>query len=195
MLIGFVGDMHGRAFHAVAALATWQVRAGRRCDLLIQVGDLGYPDPARTDEATERYAAADPAEADLGRLLRAAGPRAARLRRLRRQFAGPIHCIRGNHEDFAWLRRLPLDPESGTAPVDPFDLFRYVPDGMVRRFGDLRIAFLGGVEERSDDAAIDREACDALLALGPGAVDVLVTHQGPYGSSIGFRGDISTVRG
>lgn len=44
MLIGFVGDVHGRVFHAIAALATWQVRTGKRFDLLIQVGDLGaYP--------------------------------------------------------------------------------------------------------------------------------------------------------
>ena len=61
-------------------------------------------------------------------------------------------------------------------------------------FGGLRIAFLGGVEERDDAAGINRGAYEALLALEPGNIDVLVTHQGPYGSSTGFRGDIHGSR-
>ena len=32
------------------------------------------------------------------------------------------------------------------------------------------------------------------MSLGPGAIDVLVAHQGPYGSSIGFRGDVHGSR-
>ncbi len=46
LLIGFIGDLHGRVFHALAPVATWQRRAGRRLDLVIQVGYLGaFPDP------------------------------------------------------------------------------------------------------------------------------------------------------
>ncbi len=103
--------------------------------------------------------------------------------------ACPIYFIRGNHEDFAWLAQLPIDGDEGTAVADPFDLFRYVPDGTLLQFGELRLAFLGGVEEQTDEATIDRSAYDALMALGGNALDVLVTHEGPYGSSIGFHGD------
>ena len=45
MLIGFVGDLHGRVLHAFALIVTWQKRNGRRFDLLVQVGDMGaFPD-------------------------------------------------------------------------------------------------------------------------------------------------------
>lgn len=191
MLIGFIGDMHGRVFHAIAAVATWQMQTGRRFDMLVQVGDLGaFPDLDRADAATRRYFAADPAEADFYRLLESEGEQANRLVCLRRQFIGPIYFVRGNHEDFAWLHQLPVDKTSRTAQVDPFDLFRYVPDGTILPFGDLRIAFLGGVEERTDEAAIDREAYQSLMDRGRAAIDILVTHQGPYGTSVGYRGDI-----
>lgn len=192
MLIGFVGDTHGRVFHAIAALATWQAVAGRELDLLIQVGDLGaYPDLDQVDSATNQYLAVDPAEADFSRLLRAEGRRAEALRHLREQFRGPVHFLRGNHEDFAWLRQLPIDEVSRTARVDPFDLFCFVPDGTVLQTDGTRIAFLGGAgEEGSDDARIDRSAWRALMDLEPGQVDVLVTHDAPYGISVGYRGRV-----
>lgn len=40
-LIGFVGDLHGRFFHLLAAVATRQRVVGRRFNLVIQVGDFG----------------------------------------------------------------------------------------------------------------------------------------------------------
>ncbi len=196
MLIGFVGDVHGRVFHALAALATWQAVTGKRFDLLVQVGDMGaYPEPARMDAATLRYLQADPAEADFSRLLRADGQRAEHLRRLREHFAGPIHFIRGNHEDFAWLQQLPVDVTTGTARVDPFDLLRYVPDGTTLRFDDLPIAFLGGEETDAADAgAIDPGAYRALMDRGAGTIDVLVTHDAPYGLSVGYHGQTQGSR-
>jgi Icc-related predicted phosphoesterase len=191
MLIGFIGDIHGRVFHAIAAAATWQARTGKRFDQLIQVGDLGaFPNVERMDRATHRYLTADPSEADFSRLMQPENERAKALVCLREQFASPIYFIRGNHEDFAWLHQLPVDEESRTVGVDPFDLFHYVPDGTLLQVGGLRIAFLGGVEERTDEAAIDQDAYRSLMSLGPGKIDVLVTHQGPYGSSIGHRGDV-----
>jgi hypothetical protein len=65
MLIGFIGDMHGRAFHALAAILTLQEKLGSRFDMIIQVGDFGYPDTSRVDAATQRYLSVDPAEQEL----------------------------------------------------------------------------------------------------------------------------------
>jgi Icc-related predicted phosphoesterase len=193
MLIGFVGDTHGRVFHALAVLAMWQRSAGRRFDLIIQVGDLGaFPDLGRVDEATRRYLAADPSEAEFSELVAATDARAAALRRLREQL-GPIYFLRGNHEDFAWLGALPPEAD-GTVRVDPFDLFRYVPDGLAT-LGGVRIAFLGGAEEQgAAPAGIDRSAHAALLEGGQGAVDLLVSHQGPYGLGRGYYGDVQGSR-
>jgi len=41
MNIAFLGDLHGRVFHALALLTTWQAKAGKMLDMIIQVGDLG----------------------------------------------------------------------------------------------------------------------------------------------------------
>jgi hypothetical protein len=196
VLIGFLGDVHGQVFHALAAVATCQVELGQRFDLVVQVGDLGaYPDPARLDEAGRRYLEADPSQADFSRLLRATGRRAESLRRLRARLAAPIHFVRGNHEDFAWLASRPRDPLSGTAEVDPFDLFRYVPDGAVLPAQAWRIGFLGGAEEGGDtEAGIDPIAVAALAARGAGAFEVLVTHDAPYGAGVGFHGQIQGAR-
>lgn len=194
MLIGFIGDLHGRVFHALALVATWQKRAGRRLDLVIQVGDLGaFPNPEELDLATNRFVAEDPTELDFSRLLRAEGALAEDLRRVGRQLAGPIRFIRGNHEDAPWLRQR-VEERAGeraaeTVPVDPFGLFHYVPDGRVLAFGARRIAFLGGIETREPgEQSIDRAAYDALGARGIGAVDILVTHDAPRGISVGFHG-------
>lgn len=197
MLLGFLGDVHGHAFHAIAALATWQRETRQQFDLIIQVGDMACEpdrDQVMPDATADPHLTLDPAEADFARLLKAEGRRADLLRNLRRQFRSPIHFVRGNHEPFAWLRQLPVDPSTGMALVDPFDLFRYVRDGTIMRIGDVRIAFLGGVEERQDEAGLDQDAYARVLALGPGQIDVLVAHGGHYGTSIGFRGDVHGSR-
>ncbi|HEV8639092.1 MAG TPA: metallophosphoesterase [Chloroflexota bacterium] len=198
MLIGFLGDVHGQVFHALAVVATCQAEMGERFDLVVQVGDLGAypdPDPARMDEAGRRYLQADPSQADFSRLLRATGRRTESLRRLRARLVAPVHFLRGNHEDFAWLNGLPRDPVSGTAPVDPFDLFRYVPDGAVLKAGAWRIAFLGGAEEGGDtEAGIDPVAVESLAARGAGAFEVLVTHDAPHGVGVGFYGQTQGAR-
>jgi hypothetical protein len=72
--------------------------------------------------------------------------------------------------------------------VDPHGLFHHAPDGTVRTVGSTRIAFLGGVE-RPDPASsptprselLDDEAYDRLWQLGPGQVDILLTHEPPTG--------------
>lgn len=189
MLIGFVGDVHGRVFQALALLATWQVAANRQFDFIIQVGDMGaFPDASRMDDATRRYLAVDPAEADFGRLLQADDSLAEGVRRVRTHLAGPVYFLRGNHEDVGWLRAIPMDA-TGTAAVDRLGLLRYVPDGTVLERAGVRVAFLGGVEtsEPRDDS-LDEAAYARLLAMAPGSFDVLVTHDAPYGVAVGYGG-------
>ena len=66
MLIGFVGDLHGRVLHALALIVTWQKRNGRRFDLLVQVGDMGaFPDMSSLERTANRHFALDPSQRDL----------------------------------------------------------------------------------------------------------------------------------
>jgi hypothetical protein len=203
VLIGLLGDVHGQVFHALVLLLTWQARTGRRFNFIAQVGDMGA-EPAADQAERPPF---DPFGADFAHLLKATGSRAVRLHRVRKALGCPIHFLRGNHEDTAWLQSLLVDRVTGTAQVDPFDLLRYVPDGAVLRVGPgedggnldiersrLRVAFLGGVEEQTDAAGINSEAYASLLALPTGSIDVLLTHEGHYGTSIGFRGDVHGSR-
>jgi Icc-related predicted phosphoesterase len=192
MIIGFIGDVHGKVFNAIAVAAMWQAVTGKRFDLLIQLGDLGaFPDTDRLDEAGKRYLELDPSQLHFQEMLQAQGRRAELLQKMRDSFAGPIYFLRGNHEDFEYLNGLKADHSPPSAPVDPFDLYRYVPDGTVMEFGEMRIAFLGGIETKVPDArSIDGRSYEALKAMGASAFDVLVTHDPPYGISIGFRGNL-----
>ena len=193
MIIGFIGDVHGQVFHALAVAATWQAINRKRFDLLIQLGDLGaFPSEDRMDAATQRYVALDPSQADFTRLLQAEDKLAELMRKTRGEFAGPIYFLRGNHEDFDYLNHLPVEGTPGTAAVDPFDLYRYVPDGTVLQFGNVHIAFLGGIEtEAPDERTIDQRAYQSLMKLVKGKIDILVTHEPPYGIAVGNRGRIS----
>ena len=192
MIIGFIGDVLGKVFNAIAVPAMWQAVTGKRFDLLIQLGDLGaYTDPDRLDEAGKRYLELDSSVQGFKSLLQADGRRAELLRKMRDSFASPIYFLRGNHEDFEYINQLQADHTPPSAPVDPFDLYRYVPDGTVMELGDTRIALLGGIETKVPDAqSIDGRAYEALKAMGSGAFDVLVTHDPPHGISVGFRGNL-----
>lgn len=65
-----------------------------------------------------------------------------------------------------------------------------MPDGTVLELPGLCLAVLGGVEEEGGAPGLDAAAYQSLLDLGPGRIDVLVTHEGPYGSSVGYHGDL-----
>ncbi len=196
MLIGLVGDVHGLVFHSIALVTTWQRKTGRKLDFIVELGDMGaFPSVDRVDPAGRVHVELNPAELDFSRLLRADGRRAERLRAIRGELAAPIHFLRGNHEDFEYLGSLPQDEDGGTARVDDFDLLRYVPDGTVLQVGDVRIAFLGGIEaDASDPRSIDSDAYDSLMDLEPGSFDVLATHEPPYGIGISYRGDVGGSR-
>lgn len=182
MKIGFVGDIHGRVFHTLAAVLAWQSILNKKLDLVIQVGDFGaFPEPDRLDRATSRFAQEDPTELDFSRLLNANEHLDSTLRETRQKLSRPIHFIRGNHEDQAWLAELHVRQATSVSPVDRFDLFTHVKDGVILDFEATRIAFLGGIESIDANEQIDLEAYRTLMEMPAGVVDLLVTHDAPLG--------------
>jgi hypothetical protein len=191
MIIGLLGDIHGRIRLSLTALLAWQTHTGRPFSLIVQVGDMGaFPHVESMDSATRKYSALDPAEGDFGRLILASGSEAEHFKQVRSALQSPIYFIRGNHEDFGWLSSLPLD-STGTATVDPFGLLRYVPDGAQLEIGSQSIAFLGGVESvQANPSSISPEAHARLLERRPQSTDLLITHDCPWDISRGFNGQI-----
>lgn len=190
MQIGFIGDVHGCAHQCLAAILKLH-RTGP-LDAIFQVGDLGAWADVNTmykrDPPAKRFADDNPRTLDWFDLLDPASANADAFGRIRAELGQSVFMIRGNHDDPEWL-------EAGA--VDPFDLFRYVPDGTVMSFDGIRIGFLGGIEIDSEwpvevlryskPHAIDERALEALKVQN---LDVLVTHDGPYGVATNWRGEI-----
>ncbi|CAG7621724.1 hypothetical protein PAESOLCIP111_02360 [Paenibacillus solanacearum] len=80
--------------------------------------------------------------------------------------------------------------------IDPFDLFRYVPDGTVLRFGKTTIGCLGGIETANPEEkqSIDQRQYERLLAASPGEIDILITHDAPYGVGTNYYGETQGSR-
>ncbi len=197
MIVGLLGDIHGRIDLALTGVLAWQTHMDRRFDLLLQVGDMGaFPSEARMDAATVSYLALDPTEADFVRMMSASGSKAEAFRRVRTLLSSPIHFIRGNHEDHAWLSTLSVDRSTGTASVDPFGILQYVPDGTVLELKGVTVAFLGGAQaDDQDSARINGAAVARLDKRTARSVDLLVTHDCPSGIEKGHMGHVqgSTV--
>lgn len=189
MLIGFVGDVHGRIYHMLAALATYQDKAGRRFDLVIQVGDMGaYPRDETMDRATTVYSQLDSAERDFARFLGEETHASDCLQWFRGEFSRPIHFINGNHEDLPWLRSL-LGSSASWVDIDSLHFLRYVRNGSVLDFNGLQVAFHGWEKDELHDGECCQEpSFNRLMSLPAGSCDVLVTHEAPYGVSTGRDG-------
>ncbi|MDX1359256.1 MAG: metallophosphoesterase, partial [Clostridia bacterium] len=144
MKIAFLGDIHGRIFHALTVLVKWQKVHKQKFDLIIQAGDFGaYPYP--DDELlNNRFVQQDPTELDFSRFMAGGGIIDEFNNFVKSELSSPVYFIRGNHEDFNWLDSLITD--NGISQVDEKGLLNYIKDGTVKVFGDVKIAFLGGAE-------------------------------------------------
>jgi hypothetical protein len=58
---------------------------------------------------------------------------------IRRQIQHLIYIVRGDHDEATWLRQLLQSQQNKTIPIDPFDLFHYVPDGIIIHSGGLKL--------------------------------------------------------
>ncbi|GAA4632955.1 hypothetical protein GCM10023196_068560 [Actinoallomurus vinaceus] len=182
MKVAFFGDVHGCVLHALGAAVTLARHRGIQLDAVIQVGDLGaFPSPERWDEASRRFGADNPAQSDFFRLL-APSPRLAEGVRLALREIPPFLFVSGNHEDHQWLAGLHHAADSPVTPVDPLGAYRHVTCGHITEVAGQRVAFLGKIEWPGS-MDFDDDAYTRLLALEPGSVDILVTHDGPYGMS------------
>lgn len=189
MKIAFVGDIHGRIFHTLAVLTEWQQQNKEKLDLIIQVGDLGaFPEPDEEMKNT-RFVLEDPTELDFSRYINAKGKTAESILYTREKHINRIYFIRGNHDDFNWLNSTSHVSENGIVDVDPFGILHYVTDGTIQSHGELSIAFLGGIEtEQTEPKSIDTNAYKKLMQMDPGVIDILITHDAPYGISTSFTG-------
>lgn len=191
MKIGFIGDIHGRVFHCLAAITAWQLYHSEKLDMIIQVGDLGaYPIPDQ-ELKNNKFYLQDPSQFDFSRFLKAEGDLADHLHYIRKLLLNPLYFIRGNHEDFQWLNKVSSSSANNIVSIDPFDLFYYVEDGTILEINGMKIAFLGGIETTvREEKSINEEVYLNLLKTTPGVIDILVSHDAPYGIGTNYHGQV-----
>lgn len=194
MKIGFIGDIHGRVFHTLATIIMWQMKHQQKLDVIIQVGDFGaYPEPDK-EMRSNRFVVQDSTELDFSRYIKADEQLKQNLKNARQFLNCPIHFVRGNHEDHEWLDSISQNGTISTC-IDDFDLIYYIPDGKVMNFKGTNIAFLGGIETIEKEArSINESAHKKLMNYEPNGIDILVTHDVPYGIGVGFTGEIQGSR-
>lgn len=170
MVVGCIGDMHGRAFHALAALLKWQSMREKPFDLVVQVGDLGVlPNPKSGEIPYDRFSLWDPSVYDIWHLILNKGEIPELMEKVRSHLASPIRVVSGNHDEFAPIREfLGIQPDA-PAPIDPHDIFLSVPDGYTVEIDDEVVGFCEG----RDFTVFDEKKSSRM--------DVLVSHEGGFG--------------
>lgn len=179
MLIGFLGDMHGSAFHALALIYRWMIHYRRRLDYIIQPGDIGIlPNPDADKPPEERFYQWNKTVYDLFYLAKASGKSATTLRQVRETIGSTVLFIRGNHDEQPQFQRYKEADHGNGVPIDPYGLFTYMPDGAVLTADGKSILLFGDPSANSEiEPSNDR-------------IDILVTHQGPYGIGRNTVGEI-----
>ena len=102
--IALFADIHGKFLLPFKLAARYQQQTGKALDLLLQCGDTGaFPDIKNMDKATLRHAQKDRDE--LGFHYDFVQPKAD-IARFLDELDLEMWCVRGNHEDHAFLDRL-----------------------------------------------------------------------------------------
>lgn len=188
MNIAVFADVHGRVALCFDLCAKWQETTGERIDLILQAGDLGaFPDLAHLDSATKKHAERDATELGFAEKFAVYRPEIADL--LKKTDA-PLIFVRGNHEDHAWLDSLEQPAPDAIFAVDVYQRVFCLKTGIPYRFerGDEHITIAGigrvGTGSRPNAAKAAHIQDYEIRRLNKGLykdVDVLVTHDIPYG--------------
>ena len=173
MILGCIGDVDGRACHALALLARWQAMRGRRFDLVVQVGDLGViPDP-KTGEMQYDDSPSGIHPSTTSMTSSRPWRQAQLLGEFRQKIAAPILVVAGNHDELSAIPGAGNQSSPDRAPIDPHGL---LPGCWTATLWMLTV-------KRSASA---REGIPGLLAASQlGQYDVLVSHEGGFGDAAG----------
>ncbi|MDQ2976165.1 MAG: metallophosphoesterase [Acidobacteriota bacterium] len=188
MNIAVIGDVHGHLALMYAILGRWQKEAGRRIDLILQLGDMGaFLPSSQLDQATKKYSQRDPDELGFAEFAGAHPPVTLLDPR------PPLVFIPGNHEDFDFLeecgRRAPQ--AEAIYPVSQDGKICALRSGRIYNFGvgdeSVRIAGVSGIAHGRQKKGrhvryyLSDEDALRLAGAGVGAIDILISHEGPNG--------------
>ena len=144
MKIAIFADIHGKFLLPFKLVDFYQKETGNKIDLILQCGDMGaFPDPKNLDKATIRHAKQDREE--LGFYDEFVQEK-AEIRKFLNELNLNMICVRGNHEDHAFLDK--LEKEYLNESLFPIDVYKRVwlcKTGFVQTFhsGEEKLSFVG----------------------------------------------------
>lgn len=193
--IALFADIHGKFLLPFKLVHHWQQHGGK-VDLIVQCGDMGaFANPARLDKATLRHARTDADE--LGFLHQFLTPQ-PEIARFLQQLGLHMLCVRGNHEDHAFLDALEATAaQAGQADfaIDCYGHVRVLRTGqpwkLEKEADTFSLVGIGRIgKDRSGDNKnhsagpyiqdYERQALQALVRKARRAhFDALITHDQP----------------
>lgn len=187
MTIAIFADLHGRVLQAFQMVARWEKETGRKVDLILQCGDVGiYPDLERLDRPTRKRAEYDRTEIGWHDYFVKPNPIAEEI--LSKTDADMI-CVRGNHEDQAFLDGLEAAAEGPLYPVDCYGRVKMLKTGapfcfekdgsQLNILGVGRLGHPTGLRKWDNEIYLQKSEQDRLSRLGNIQIDVLLTHDVP----------------
>jgi Icc-related predicted phosphoesterase len=203
MNIAIFADVHGRILLAFKVVERYQRETGEKIDLILQCGDMGiFPDPSRLDKATIRHAEVDETELGFSRHFVVPNDEAERVLS---QVDCNLLCVRGNHEDHAFLDQLELQSNESAFSADCYERIHLLKTGVphVEEIGGARLRVVGigrigapvGETETTQDKYIQPFEQERIVRLGDQRLDIVVTHDARRGMirpGIGME-EINTV--
>ncbi|MDO4877891.1 MAG: metallophosphoesterase [Neisseria sp.] len=198
MRFAVFADIHGKFLLPFKLAAHYQEKSGKKIDLILQCGDMGaFPDRGAMDKATLRHAARDRDELGFSDgFVRAKAEYAAFLDRL----GLDMWCVRGNHEDHAFLDALEAQSPPGEPlfAIDAYGRVKVLKTGVPAYFekdgdvaGIVGIGRIGDRKGRTHPQFVqdyERQRLEGLIRAR-GTWDVLLSHDKAGGSERGYGSD------
>ena len=182
-------DLHGRILLALKLAVRLQKERNIKLDLILQCGDMGiYPDVSQLDKATIRHAQRDESELGFSQyFVRPHNEVQSVLNELHCDFA----CVRGNHEDHAFLNEQEQSSSDSRFVVDCYKRLFVCKTGFLQNFGQDdqmpsmvgigRIGHRGNKSPNENQRFIQPYEQQALKVLRRQTqhVDILLSHDCP----------------
>jgi hypothetical protein len=196
MNIAVFADLHGRILLAFKIVARYQRETGQRIDLILQCGDVGvFPHLAGLDKGTRHHAAEDETELGFAKYFVAPQPEAEAVLA---EVDCNVVCVRGNHEDHAYLDGLEQASRHACFPVDCYRRIRVLRTGIPYRashngqainiVGIGRVGLPANMDRFRQPQHIQPHEIRRIENLDDLGIDVLLTHDGRLGFAKPGRG-------
>lgn len=194
--IALFADIHGKLLLPFKLVDSYQKTTGYKVDAILQCGDIGaFPHKHTMDKATLRHAKNDRDE--LG-FMDDFYQYKAEISEFLDQLNLTMLCVRGNHEDHAFLDQLEKQAKLKNEPYFSIDIYQKVwvmrtglPIILKNDHEQLSLIGIGRIGDRKgrkDSQFIQDDEYQTLkrLCKKPIDFDILITHDKPIKSIRGY---------